>query len=79
MSLLRVPVTQPRGSVGPGAEPCLDPAIVDGYLRDASGEVGQASALFRPQCEADIAAILKRAGREDVGVTVVAMQTSTTA
>jgi D-lactate dehydrogenase (cytochrome) len=79
MSLLRVPVTQPRGSIGPGAEPCLDPAIVDGYLRDASGEVGQASALFRPQCEADIAAVLKRAGREDVGVTVVAMQTSTTA
>lgn len=67
-----------RGDVGPGAEPCRDPDIIEGYLRDASGQVGVASALFRPESEADVGCILARAHRERVALTLVAGQTSTT-
>ena len=70
---------RPRGRVGAGAEPCLDRDIVGGYLSDASGRVGEASALFRPESEADLAAVLTRAASCGEAVTVVAAQTSTTA
>lgn len=79
MSNRNIPLTRPRGSVGRGAEACVDPGVIDGYLRDASGEVGTADAVFRPGSEADIAVVLRRAHREGIGVTVVACQTSTTA
>ncbi len=79
MSVHLVPVGRPRGSAGPGSDPCRTPEIIAGYLRDASGEIGHASALFRPESEADVAAVLARAHRERVAVTVVAGQTSTTA
>jgi D-lactate dehydrogenase (cytochrome) len=70
---------RPRGRVGPGAEPCFDGEIVGGYLSDASGRVGEASALFRPESEAELAAVLARAASRGETVTVVAAQTSTTA
>jgi D-lactate dehydrogenase (cytochrome) len=79
MTVHFVPVERPRGSVGQGSKESRDPEITAGYLRDASGEVGQASALFRPESEADVAEILARAHREQIAVTVVAGQTSTTA
>ena len=79
MTVHWVPVERPRGQVGKGASACIDPEIIAGYLRDASGEVGRASAVFRPESEADIAEILARAHRERIAVTVVAGQTSTTA
>ncbi len=79
MSVCLVPVDRPRGRVGPGALPCRDPEIIEGYLRDASGQVGFASALYRPDSEADVARVLARAHREQVAVTLVAGQTSTTA
>lgn len=76
---MRIPVERPRGEVAGGATPCSDASIVAGYVRDASGRVGHAEALYRPQCEADVAAVLARAQREGAAVTVVAGQTSTTA
>ena len=75
MTVHFVPVERPRGSVGQGSKESRDPEITAGYLRDASGEVGQASALFRPESEADVAEILARAHRERIAVTVVAGQT----
>ena len=83
MTVHFVPVDRPRTSVGQGSgdgsQPSCDPEIIAGYLRDASGVVGQASALFRPESEADVGEILARAHREQIAVTVVAGQTSTTA
>lgn len=71
--------TEPlRGELGNGAEPTRDADVIAGYLRDASGVVGEASALFRPESEAEVAAILARAHIEKTVVTVVAAQTSTT-
>jgi D-lactate dehydrogenase (cytochrome) len=75
----RVSAQRPRGRVGPGAEACLDPEIIGGYLRDASGRVGEAQALFRPESEAELAAVLRRAASRGEALTAVGSQTSTTA
>jgi D-lactate dehydrogenase (cytochrome) len=65
--------------VGEGVRVIVDPGVIAGYLQDASLHTGRAEALFRPRCEAEVAAIVARAQREGVPVTVVAAQTSTTA
>jgi len=75
----RITTSAPRGEVGPGAEPSRDPDVIGGRLSDASGRTGRAEALFRPESEADVAAILRRAAREGIAVTVQAARTSTTA
>jgi len=56
-----------------------DPAILEGYLRDASNlEGGHADGLFRPRTADEIAEILRRAQAEGIPVTVTAGRTSTT-
>ncbi len=74
-----IAVERARGSVGEGVRPIVDPDLIAGYLQDASLHSGRADALFRPGSEAEVAAIVARAQHEDVPVTVVAAQTSTTA
>ncbi len=74
----RIEASTPRGQSRAVIEPVTDPEILEGHLRDASGEVGQASALFRPGNEVEIAEILRRAAEQNEGVTVVAEQSSTT-
>jgi len=75
----RIAVERARGQIGRGAEPCVPPDIVAGYLSDASGRLGHAEALYRPENEADVAAIVRSADRQGIALTVVAAQTSTTA
>lgn len=59
--------------------PVTDPAVIDGYLVDASNVRGHATALFRPRSAAEVAEVLARATAEGVPVTVTARRTSTTA
>lgn len=59
-------------------EPITDPAVIEGYLGDASNTRGHAEALFRPRCAEDVAAVLAQATAAGVGVTVTARRTSTT-
>lgn len=65
--------------MGHGAEPCQDATLIAGYLADASGRSGHAEALFRPESEADLAAVLRRASASGMPVTPVAARTSLTA
>ncbi|NOY26266.1 MAG: FAD-binding oxidoreductase [Oligoflexia bacterium] len=58
--------------------PVTDPAIIEGYLRDASNTVGHASALYRPRSADDVAAVLSAAQARAIPVTVTARRTSTT-
>lgn len=58
---------------------CLDDAgIIGGYVQDASRLVGHAERLYRPASEAEVVALMRRLSAEQVPVTVVARQTSTT-
>jgi D-lactate dehydrogenase (cytochrome) len=59
-------------------QPITDPAVIEGYLGDASNTRGHAEALFRPRTAEDVAAVLARATAEGAGVTVTARRTSTT-
>lgn len=56
-----------------------DPALIEGYLTDASNIRGQAEGLVRPTSAAEVAAVLAEAQRSGTPVTVVAGRTSTTA
>ncbi len=60
-------------------EPITDPAIIQGYLTDASNTTGHADALFRPRSADQVAEVLTRAQDQGVAVTVTAQRTSTTA
>lgn len=62
----------------PPPECLTDPDIIAGYLQDASRLVGHAERLYRPSSEAEVAALLRQLSAEQVPVTVVARQTSTT-
>jgi len=45
-------------------------SVNQAYLEDASGLVGHAGSVFVPKDEAGVAEVLRRAGREGIGVTV---------
>jgi len=58
--------------------PITDPAVIEGYLGDASNTRGHAEALYRPRSTEDVAEVLAAATTAGVGVTVTARRTSTT-
>jgi len=55
-----------------------DPAIIEGYLTDASNTHGSAEALVRPRSVEEVAAVMARCQREGIPLTVTARRTSTT-
>lgn len=55
-----------------------DPAVIAGYLTDASNTHGHAEALLRPETAEEVSAILAYCQREAIAVTVTAQRTSTT-
>ena len=55
-----------------------DPAIITGYLTDASGLCGAASKLFRPTSTEEVAQIVRYCNETAMPVTVSAARTSTT-
>lgn len=59
-------------------EPVTDPAIIEGYLRDASNLPGHAELLFRPRHTAEVAEVLAWCQARALPVTVTARRTSTT-
>lgn len=59
-------------------EAVTDPAILAGYLTDASNLPGQASALYRPRSAEEVAIVLAQCQRAGTPVTVTARRTSTT-
>jgi FAD/FMN-containing dehydrogenase len=59
-------------------EPVRDPAVIEGYLRDASNLQGRAELLFRPSTPEEVADVLRWCQRERVPLTVTARRTSTT-
>ncbi len=59
-------------------QPITDPAVIEGYLSDASNTRGRADALFRPRSPEEVAEVLAAAQRQAVPVTVTARRTSTT-
>lgn len=59
-------------------EPVRDPAVIEGYLRDASNLLGHAELLFRPASTAEVAEVLRWCQREGMPLTVAARRTSTT-
>jgi D-lactate dehydrogenase (cytochrome) len=56
-----------------------DPAVIEGYLTDASNIRGHASALARPATTAEVAETVRHCQRENIALTVTAGRTSTTA
>jgi D-lactate dehydrogenase (cytochrome) len=56
-----------------------DPAVLAGYLTDASNVAGRADALVRPRSTAEVAAVLEHCQARDIPVLVTAGRTSTTA
>ncbi len=58
--------------------PITDPAILEGYLVDASNRPGRAELLFRPRSAEEVAEILAWCQKEAMPVTVTARRTSTT-
>jgi FAD/FMN-containing dehydrogenase len=58
--------------------PVRDPAVIEGYLRDASNLAGNAELLFRPGTTEEVAEVLRWCQREGMPVTVTARRTSTT-
>ncbi|RME27261.1 MAG: FAD-binding oxidoreductase, partial [Deltaproteobacteria bacterium] len=58
--------------------PITDPAVIEGYLSDASNTRGRAEALFRPRSAEEVAEVLAEARHRRVPVTVTARRTSTT-
>jgi D-lactate dehydrogenase (cytochrome) len=59
-------------------EICTDPAIIAGYLTDASNLSGHAQALLRPRDVSQVAEIVSHCQRETIPLTVTAKRTSTT-
>lgn len=59
-------------------QPITDPAILAGYLTDASNLPGHAEALYRPRDAAGVAAVLRRCQQDGTPLTVTAKRTSTT-
>jgi D-lactate dehydrogenase (cytochrome) len=55
-----------------------DPAILEGYLTDASNTRGHAEALLRPTTTAEVAEIVTHCQAHAIPLTVTAMRTSTT-
>ena len=55
-----------------------DPALIEGYLRDASNLKGHACALVRPRSTEEVAEVLRHCQDHAVPVTVSAQRTSTT-
>lgn len=55
-----------------------DPAILDGYLSDASNSRGAADGLVRPASTAEVAAVVRHCQENAIPVTVTARRTSTT-
>lgn len=60
-------------------QPITDPALIEGYLTDASNVHGRAEALWRPRSAEEVAWVLSRAQEQGAPVTVTAKRTSTTA
>ncbi len=60
-------------------EPVTDPAVIEGYLTDASNVRGRAEALVRPRSAAEVAEVLAHCQARAIPVTVTAARTSTTA
>ena len=58
--------------------PVTDPAILEGYLRDASNLRGHAEMLFRPRASAEVAEVIAWCQGRGVPLTVTARRTSTT-
>lgn len=58
--------------------PITDPAVLEGYLGDASNTRGHAEALYRPRTAEEVAEVLAAAQARAVPVTVTARRTSTT-
>lgn len=56
-----------------------DPAVIEGYLADASNVRGRAEALYRPRAAEEVAEVLALAQQRAIPVTVTAQRTSTTA
>ncbi len=56
-----------------------DPAVLEGYLTDASNTRGRADALVRPRSTAEVAEIMRSCQARGVPLTVCAQRTSTTA
>lgn len=63
----------------PLIEPITDPAILAGYLTDASNVHGHAEALVRPRDTAQVAEVVRHCQREGIPLTITAGRTSTTA
>jgi len=59
--------------------PITDPALIAGYLKDASNVQGHADALLRPSTDAEVAAIVRHCQTQGIPLTVTAARTSTTA
>lgn len=58
--------------------PVTDPAVLEGYLRDASNLRGHAERLYRPRTTAEVAELLRDCQAQALPVTVSARRTSTT-
>ena len=59
-------------------EPVRDPAVLEGYLRDASNLRGEAELLFRPRSTAEVAEVVAWCQARAMPLTVTARRTSTT-
>ncbi len=55
-----------------------DPAVIAGYLTDASNTTGWAEGLVRPRTTEEVAEVLAHCQSEHIPVTVTAQRTSTT-
>jgi D-lactate dehydrogenase (cytochrome) len=56
-----------------------DPAVIEGYLTDASNRHGHAEALLRPRDAAEVAEVVRYCQAHAIPLTVTAARTSTTA
>jgi D-lactate dehydrogenase (cytochrome) len=59
-------------------DPIRDPAVLAGYLTDASNMQGEADGLLRPRTTEDVAAIVAHCQAHAIPLTVTAARTSTT-
>ncbi len=60
-------------------EPVTDPAVLEGYLTDASNVRGHAEALVRPRTAEEVAEVVRHCQRHRIPLTITAARTSTTA
>lgn len=56
-----------------------DPAVIEGYLTDASNITGHCDALLRPKTIEEVASIVRHCQQEAIPLTITAARTSTTA